>query len=166
MFFSRYASKVTILVRRTLSETMSQYLIDQIATTPNIEVRLHTEVVEAKGANRLDAIAIRNSETGETETLPAAAMFMFIGAVPHSEPVAGVVERNEAGFIFTGDDVNRNGRRPKRWSPQRDPFLLETSVPGIFAAGDVRHGAVRRVASAVGEGSIGISFVHQYLKEV
>ena len=145
---------------------MSQYLIDQIEATENIEVLLRTEVVEAIGKDRLEAITIVNKDTGETETVPAAAMFLFIGAVPHSDLVAGVVERNQAGFILTGPDLIQNGRRPKNWKLKRDPYLLETSVPGIFAAGDVRQGAVRRVASAVGQGAIAISLVHQYLKTV
>ncbi|MFQ5794933.1 MAG: FAD-dependent oxidoreductase [Candidatus Bipolaricaulia bacterium] len=167
MFFSRYASQVTMLVRgSSLAKSMSQYLIDQINATENIEVLVNTEVVEVKGKDRLEAITITNNETGETQTMPAAAMFIFIGAVPHTDLVAGVVERNQAGFIFTGPDLIHDGRRPKNWKLKRDPFLLETSVPGIFAAGDVREGAIRRVASAVGEGAIAVSFVHQYLRTV
>ena len=167
MFFSRYASKVTMLVRgSSLEKSMSQYLIDQIEATDNIEVLLRTEVVEAIGKDRLEAITITNKDTGRTETVPAAAMFLFIGAVPHSDLVAGVVERNPAGFILTGPDLVQNGHRPRSWKLQRDPYLLETSVPGIFAAGDVRQGAVRRVASAVGQGAIAISLIHQHLKTV
>jgi thioredoxin reductase (NADPH) len=167
MFFSRYASKVTMLVRAgALKRGMSQYLVDQIRATENIEVLLHTEVVEALGKNRLEAITVANNESGGTQTLPAAAMFLFIGAVPHSDLVAGVVERNSAGFIPTGPDLIRSRRRPKNWKLKRDPYILETSVPGIFAAGDVRQGAIRRVASAVGQGAIAISLVHQYLKTV
>jgi thioredoxin reductase (NADPH) len=167
MFFSRYASQVTILARGSaLEKGMSQYLVDQIYATENIQVLTRTEVVEAIGTDRLEAIIIVNKDTGETQTLPAAAMFLFIGAVPHSDLVAGVVERNSAGFILTGQDLNHDGRRPKDWKLKRDPYLLETSVPGIFAAGDVRQGAVRRVASAVGQGAIAISLVHQYLKTV
>jgi thioredoxin reductase (NADPH) len=167
MFFSRYASKVSLLVRSsTLEKGMSQYLVDQIYGTENIEVLTRTEVVEAVGTDRLEALKIMNKDTGESQTLPAAAVFLFIGAVPHSELVAGLVERNKAGFILTGQDLIRNGRRPQNWKLKRDPFTLETSVPGIFAAGDVRQGAVRRVASAVGQGAIAISLVHQYLKTV
>ena len=167
MFFSRYASKVTMLVRGTsLEKSMSQYLIDQIEATDNIEVRLRREIVEASGQDRLEAITITDRDTGQTETTPAAAMFIFIGAVPHSELVAGVVERNPAGFILTGPDLVQNGHRPSNWKLKRDPYLLETSVPGIFAAGDIRQGAVRRVASAVGQGAIAISLLHEYLKTV
>jgi thioredoxin reductase (NADPH) len=167
MFFSRYASKVTMLVRgSSLEKGMSHYLVDQINGTKNIEVLVRTEVVEMTGQNRLEAITITNKETGESQTVPAAAMFIFVGAVPHTDLVAGVVERNRAGFILTGQDLIRDGCRPKNWKLKRDPFLLETSVPGIFAVGDVRQGAVRRVASAVGQGAMAISLVHQYLKTV
>jgi thioredoxin reductase (NADPH) len=167
MFFSRYASKVTMLVRgSSLGKSMSQYLIDQIEATENIEVMLRTEVIEAKGKERLEAITIMNKDTDQTATVPAAAMFLFIGAVPHSDLVAGVVERNRAGFVVTGSDLTPNGHRPKNWTLKRDPYLLETSVPGIFAAGDIRQGAVRRVASAVGQGAVAISLIHQHLKTV
>jgi thioredoxin reductase (NADPH) len=167
MFFSRYASKVTMLVRSSaLEKGMSQYLVDQIYSTEKIEVLTRTQVVEARGKDRLESITIVNKDTGETQTLPAAAVFLFIGAVPHSDLVAGVVERNHAGFILTGQDLIHEGSRPKNWKLKRDPFPLETSVPGIFAAGDVRQGAVRRVASAVGQGAITINLVHQYLKTV
>ncbi|MCH8013102.1 MAG: FAD-dependent oxidoreductase [Candidatus Marinimicrobia bacterium] len=167
MFFSRYASKVTMLVRGSaLKKGMSQYLVDQINDTENIEVRLQTSVAKVIGTNRLEALVIKNNDSGKTETIPAAAIIIFIGAKPHTDLVANVMERNQAGFILTGPDLIRNGRRPKNWRLKRDPFLLETSVPGIFAVGDVRQGAVRRVASAVGQGSTAVSFVHQYLKTV
>jgi thioredoxin reductase (NADPH) len=167
MFFSRYASKVTMLIRGSSIEAgMSQYLVDQIQGTSNIEVLLNAEVAAVSGHDRLESVTVVNNKSGESQTIPAAAMFIFIGAMPHSEIVAGIVERNEAGFILTGQQLARDGQRPKGWMPKRDPFMLETSVPGIFAAGDIRHGAVRRVASAVGEGAIAVSFVHQYLKTV
>ena len=166
-FLSQHASKVTMLVRgESLEVEMSQYLVDQIHATDNIEVLLRTEVVEVKGESHLEAITVRNNETGEVLTLPASAMFIFVGAMPHTDMVAGVVQRDPAGFIETGGDLFRDGKRPKEWRLQRDPFLLETSVPGIFAAGDVRYGTARRVASAVGHGAAAISFVHQYLKTV
>jgi thioredoxin reductase (NADPH) len=167
MFFSRYAKKVTMLVRgSSLEKGMSQYLVDQINATENIEVRLNTVVAGVEGEKQLEAVTVVNNPTGETETLPAKAMFLFIGAVPHSDVVAGVVERNSAGFILTGPDLLRNGKRPRGWTLKRDPYPLETSVPGIFAVGDVRQGAVRRVASAVGQGAIAVGLVHQYLKTV
>ena len=122
--------------------------------------------MEVKGESRLEAITMRDNATGEVLTTPASAMFIFVGAMPHTDLVAGLVQRDPAGFVITGDDLIQNGKRPKGWRLQRDPFLLETSVPGIFAAGDVRYGASRRVASAVGLGAVAISFVHQYLKTV
>ena len=145
---------------------MSQYLVDQINANQKIDVMTHTEVLEAGGNGRLEEIKIIDKDSGKTETLPAAALFIFIGAVPHSEMVDGIVETNNAGFIRTGGDLIHAGERPKNWKLKRDPYPLETSVPGIFAAGDIRQGAVRRVASAVGQGAIAISLVHQYLKSV
>ena len=167
MFFSRYASKVTMLVRgSSLQKDMSQYLIDQINCTENIDVRVRTSIFEAIGTDRLEALVIKDNDTGDIETVPAAALFVFIGAKPYSEFVADVVERNEAGFILTGSDLIRDGRRPRNWRLNRDPFMLETNVPGIFAVGDIRQDTIRRVASAVGQGSTAVSFVHQYLKTV
>jgi thioredoxin reductase (NADPH) len=167
VFLSRYASQVTVVIRGDSLETsMSQYLIDQIDGTENISVLVNTDVTGAAGTDRLEAITIQNSKTGATETVPADAIFIFIGAVPHSDIVAGIVEQDEAGFILTGPDLIRDGRRPKNWKLRRDPFLMETSVPGVFAAGDVRHGVVRRVASAVGQGAVAVSFVHEYLETV
>lgn len=167
MFLSRFASEVTILIRgEGLEKSMSQYLIDQIAATDNISVETHTQVTAVAGTDRLESLTKHNSTSDETTTVPADAIFIFIGALPHSEIVAGIVEQNEAGFILTGPDLIRDGRRPKNWKLRRDPFLLESSVPGIFAAGDVRQGVVRRVASAVGEGAVSINFVHKYLETV
>jgi len=167
VFLSQYANRVTILIRGdSLEKNMSQYLVDQINQTQNIEVLLQTEVAALLGTDRLEAITIQNRKTGKTEKLPADAMFIFIGASPHTEIVTDVVERDEAGFIFTGPDLIHDGRRPKNWKLKRDPFLVETGVPGVFAAGDVRHGVVRRVASAVGQGAVAISFVHKYLETV
>ncbi len=167
MFFSRYAGQVTLLVRgEGLTKGMSSYLIDQIAETPNIAVRPFTEVAEAHGERNLEGVTVRNTRTGETETLSASALFIFIGAQPGTGWLDGVVERDERGFILTGLDLMRDGKRPKGWTADRDPFLLEASVPGIFVAGDVRHGSVKRVASGVGEGSIAVSFIHQYLSNL
>jgi thioredoxin reductase (NADPH) len=150
MFFSRYANKVTMLVRNgSLEVSMSQYLVDQIHATPNIEVLYHTEVVGAIGEDRLEAIKICNRETNEVKTQQAAAMFIFIGAVPRTELLAGVVQLDRAGFVLTGPALIVNGRRPKGWTLKRDPYLLETSVPGILPSDIAQLG--RRVASAVGE---------------
>jgi len=167
MFFSRYASQVTMLVRGdSLTKSMSAYLIDQIDGTENIDVKTNTAVTEVFGDDKLDAIKIKDSQTGEETKVPAAALFIFIGARSHADIVKDVVKCNEAGFIYTGSNLLLDGKRPNGWRENRDPFLMESSVPGIFAAGDVRDGAVRRVASAVGEGAIAVSLVHQYLKTV
>ena len=167
MYFARYSSQVTMIVRSgSLANSMSQYLIDQIDAQENIEVLTNTEVVEVKGNNRLEEIIYVNNLSGEQTTVPAAALYIFIGAVPYTEMVGDVIETNRAGFIPTGPDLMQNGKPPKGWQLKRDPLMLETNVPGIFAAGDVRQGAVRRVASAVGYGAIVVSQVHQYLKTV
>jgi thioredoxin reductase (NADPH) len=167
MFFARYARQVTMLVRtHSLEAGMSQYLVDQIQATENIEVSLRTVVQAVHGDSKLEAITITNLDTGEEKRVRAAALFIFIGAAPHTEMVANVVERDQAGFILTGNDLRHDGRLPKEWPLKRDPLMMETSVPGIFAAGDVRHGSIKRVASAVGEGAISVAMVHQYLKTV
>jgi thioredoxin reductase (NADPH) len=167
MFFARYASQVSMLVRGSaLEKGMSQYLVDQIYGTKNIDVQTRTIVAEVHGTDRLEAVTTENTETGEKRTFESPAMFVFIGAMPHTEMVAGIVERNHAGFILTGQEVIHDGRRPVGWKLKRDPYLLETSVPGIFAAGDVRQAAIRRVASAVGQGANAVNFVHQYLRTV
>ena len=167
MFFSRYASQVTMLVRGdSLTRSMSAYLIDQIDSTANIDVLTNAVVVEALGTDKLEAIKIEDSTTGAVTEVPAAALFIFIGARSHSDIISDVVKCDQAGFILTGSDLIRNGERPPGWKEKRDPALMETSIPGIFAAGDVREGATRRVASAVGEGAIAVSLVHQYLKTV
>jgi thioredoxin reductase (NADPH) len=169
MFFSRFASQVTMLVRgEGLQASMSQYLIDQIEGTANIEVRTRTQITEAHGKDRLEALTLSTSggDTEVTKTVPAGALFLFIGAVPHSGMVAGLVARNSAGFIPTGQELVADGKKPDGWRLKRDPLPLETSVPGIFAAGDIRQSAVRRVASAVGEGANAVSQVHQYLRTV
>ncbi len=167
MYFSKYASQVTILVRgESLTKSMSQYLIDQINETPNIKVIVHSSVTEAKGETSLEAISIANSQTGETQVVPATSLFIFIGAVPRTDWLDGVIERDNRGFILTGQDLKHNGTRPKGWTLERDPFLLETNIPGVFAVGDVRHNSIKRVASGVGEGSICVQFVHQYLSKV
>jgi thioredoxin reductase (NADPH) len=167
MYFSRTASRVTILVRSSsIAFGMSQYLVDQIAGMENIDVLTNVEVVEVRGEDRLEEICFLDSLTGSTQTLPAAALFIFIGAEPHTEMVGDLVERDNAGFILTGPELMHDGHRPRGWSLKRDPYFLETSCPGVFAAGDVRHGSIKRVASAVGEGAVAIALVHQYLKTV
>jgi len=167
MNFARYAERVVILVRGdSLSSTMSQYLIDQIKETPNIQLWTHAGVAEVHGETHLEEISVLCSDTNTTERVPASAMFIFIGALPRTDWLAGTIERDERGFILTGPDLMHGGERPKGWVPDRDPFLLETNVPGIFAVGDVRHGSVKRVASGVGEGSVAVQFIHQYLSKV
>ena len=167
MNFAKYAERVVIVVRgASLSSTMSQYLIDQIKEKPNIQIWPHASVSEAHGDTHLEDISFLCSDTNKTERVPATAMFIFIGALPQTDWLTGIVERDERGFILTGPDLVRDGQRPKGWALDRDPFLLETNVPGIFAVGDVRHGSVKRVASGVGEGSVAVQFIHQYLSKV
>ena len=167
MNFAGYARRVIMLVRgESLSTSMSKYLIDECARKPNIEVQYGVQLVEAHGADRLEAISVRCDRTGEVDKTPAFSVFVFIGAEPGTDWLEGVVARDGRGFILTGPDLFLNGQRPKGWLLDRDPTLLETSLPGVFAVGDVRHGSVKRVASGVGEGSIAIQFVHQYLAKV
>ncbi len=167
MFFSKFASRVIMLVRGpSLAATMSQYLIDQIAQTENIHVETGTQITEVHGGDHLEEITIACKTSGDTRRVPASALFIFIGAEPRTAWLDGAVERDERGFILTGQDLLHDGKRPKSWPLDRDPGLLETNVPGVFAVGDVRHGSVKRVASGVGEGSIAIQFVHQYLSKI
>jgi thioredoxin reductase (NADPH) len=167
MFFSRYARRVVMMVRgESLASSMSQYLIDQIQETSNIHVEYRSRVTELHGETRLESISIKCDQTGDVSQAPAAALFIFIGAEPRTAWLDGTVERDARGFILTGPDLMRDGRRPKGWTLDRSPGLLETNVPGIFAVGDVRYGSIKRVASGVGEGSIAIQFVHQYLSKV
>jgi thioredoxin reductase (NADPH) len=167
MNFAKYAQRVVILVRGdSLAATMSQYLIDQIKETPNIQIWAHASLVEAHGATHLEEISVMCSDTNKIERVPASSMFIFIGALPRTDWLGGLVERDDRGFILTGPDLIRDGQHPKGWTLERDPFLLETNVPGIFAVGDVRYGSVKRVASGVGEGSVAVQFIHQYLSKV
>lgn len=167
MNFAKYAERVVILVRgEGLAATMSQYLIDQVQQTPNIQIWTHASVAEVHGDKKIEEISVLCSDTNKVERVPASSMFIFIGAMPRTEWLAGLVERDDRGFILTGPDLIRDGEHPKGWSLDRDPFLLETNVPGIFAVGDVRHGSVKRVASGVGEGSVAVQFIHQYLSKV
>ena len=167
MMLSRYAGAVTLVVRgESLEAKMSQYLIDQIADTPNIQVRLGAEVASVAGDTHLEKVTLRDRGTGSEHTYDASGLFIFIGAMPHSALVDGIVLRDSRGFVLTGPDLKSDGLWPKSWPLQRDPFLLETSVPGIFAAGDVRANVIRRVASAVGQGAVAVSLIHKYLESV
>ena len=167
MYFSRYAAHVTMLVRgKGLASTMSKYLIDQIEKTPNITVRPCSQVVGVHGDRRLESLDIADANRDKIETVPATSLFIFIGAEPCTEWLNGVVMRDDHGFILSGPDLLKEGKRPADWKLNRDPTLLETSVPGVFVAGDVRVGSVKRCAAGVGAGSIAVQFVHQYLAEV
>jgi len=167
MYFANYARRVVMLVRgSSLASGMSQYLVEQIRQTPNIHVELNSQVTEAFGTERLEAISIYCSTSGETQKVAAVSLFIFIGAAPQTEWLHGAVERDERGFILTGADLIRAGKPPRTWSIEREPWLLEASVPGIFVAGDVRFRSIKRVASGVGEGANAVQFVHQYLGSV
>lgn len=167
MLFSRHASTVHLIVRAaTLQQGMSQYLIDQIRQTSNIEVRLRTEVGEAHGAESLEAVTLVDKDRDERERVAVSAMAIFIGAKPRTDFLEGVVKRSGAGFIFTGFDLMSGGKPPAGWPLKRDPLHLETSVPGIFAAGDVRFGSQARVGAAVGSGGVAVGLIREYLKTV
>jgi thioredoxin reductase (NADPH) len=167
MFFSRYARTVTMLLRGpSLNTGMSQYLVDRINETGNVIVLPNTVVTAVSGRGRLDAITVRDTNNGESRVLTVAAMFIFIGTAPRTAMVASLVARDAQGFILTGRDVLVKGEPPRTWNVARDPFLFETSVPGIFSAGDSRHGSGKRVAAAVGEGSATVSVIHEYLRTV
>jgi thioredoxin reductase (NADPH) len=162
LHFAKYAAKVTMLVRgEGLSATMSKYLIDEISRTSNIVIEARTQVLEAIGNGRLEALRLRGP-AGDRQ-VPATSLFVFIGAVPVTAWLPPCILRDEKGFVLAGADLRKEGKLPDVWRETREPLLLETSVPGVFVAGDVRHGSVKRVASAVGEGSIAVQFVHQYL---
>lgn len=167
LYFAQFARRVVLLVRGgSLEKGMSQYLVEQVRSTPNISVELYTRVVEALGDSHLEGLRLATGSPATERTVPTSSLFIMIGATPQTEWLDGQVLCDERGYILTGPDVMRDGQRPRGWKPERDPFLLETNIPGIFAAGDVRHASIKRVASGVGEGSIAISFIHQYLGEV
>ena len=167
LFFSRTAASVTIVLRRdSLGRSMSQYLVDRIDAAENIRVMPNVQVAEVVGENCLDRVTLRDVRDGAESRLDVSAMFVFIGAAPHTDLVADLVERDDKGFVLTGPHLIRDGKRPKGWKLDRDPMLFETSVPGIFAAGDVRSGSSKRVAAAVGEGSGTVSNVHAYRETV
>ena len=164
MYFSKFASKVTMLVRgNSLSDSMSQYLENQIAATKNIEVKLNSSVIAVEGGDRCEIISIRNNKTQATENVSANALLIYAGAVPRTDWLAGVVERDAQGYLISGQHLVLEGKRPTGWTADRDPFYLETSVPGIFVAGDVRHRSAKGVTSGVGEGAMAVKLVHQYL---
>jgi thioredoxin reductase (NADPH) len=165
LFFSRYARSVTLAVRGdSLERSMSFYLIQQLAAIDNIRIRTTTEVIEAHGDDHLEALTLRDNKALTVETVPAAHLFIFIGAQPHTHWLAGTVALDSHGFVRTGPDLLVDGQRPAGWDRDRDPYYLESSVPGIFAAGDVRANSVKRVASAVGEGAMAVALVHRYLE--
>lgn len=167
MYLSRFAANVYIVIRRPdLSATMSQYLIDQIAATPNIHIVPESEIAAVSGAEHLEQLTLAHCRSGETRPVPADALFVFIGTKPHTEWMNIDLIRNDKGFLETGRDLLRYDSFRKSWKLEREPYLLETCVPGVFAAGDVRATAMNRVASAVGEGAMTISFVHKYLAEM
>lgn len=164
MYFSKFARKVTMLVRgNALSDSMSQYLENQIGATKNIEVKLNTSVVGVEGGAHCESITLKNNKTQATETVTANALLIYAGAVPRTDWLAGVVERDAQGYLISGQHLMMEGKRPTGWTADRDPFYLETSVPGIFVAGDVRHRSAKGVTSGVGEGAMAVKLVHQYL---
>jgi thioredoxin reductase (NADPH) len=165
VYLSRFARSVCLLVRgENITSTMSQYLIEQMDALPNVRIRLSTRISEVRGENHLDGLTITGPEG--SEDLDLAAVFMFIGQTPRTDWLEGTVLRDESGFVLTGSSLMTEGRPPPGWGLAREPFLLEASVPGVFCAGDVRGGSIKRIASAVGEGSMSVQFVHRYLAEL
>jgi thioredoxin reductase (NADPH) len=167
VYLARYAKSVTILVRgAALERSMSFYLIQQLQEIGNIAVRTCTEVIGAEGSDHLERLTLRNTSTGATETVSAQWLFLFIGAAPLTEWLDGVVDRDERGFVIAGPDLSAEGDRPRGWELDRAPYHLETSVPGVFVAGDARAESAKRVASAVGEGAMAVMLVHRYLEKL
>ncbi|MGA8012201.1 MAG: FAD-dependent oxidoreductase [Candidatus Acidiferrales bacterium] len=165
MHFAPNASKVTMVIRgNCLKKTLSEYLVDRIHSTPNVEVVVCTEVAALDGDDALNAVTLRSLTTGTERRIETRWLFLCLGGVPHTQWAADVgIVRDEEGYLVTGPDLLKNGERPKSWEHDRDPYYMETSIPGMFAAGDVRHGSVKRCASAVGEGAMAVAFVHRYL---
>jgi thioredoxin reductase (NADPH) len=164
VYLAKYADRVTLLVRgSSLATSMSDYLVKQITATSKIEVSLNTQIVSGSGTRRLEHLVLQTSPSQETRTVPAAALFVFIGVQPHTSWLPPTILRDKQGFILTGTDLTKDGRLPETWQLARAPLMLETSVPGVFAVGDVRYRSVKRVASAVGAGSIAIQYIHEYL---
>ena len=165
--FAHYAEKVVMLLRgESLSATMSRYLIDQIEKTPNIQLWAHASVVEVHGESHLEEVSVLCSDSGKVERVPATSLFIYIGAMPRTDWLEGTVVRDDRGFVVAGPDLVRDGKMPASWNVSRPPFLLESSLPGVFVVGDVRHGSIKRVASAVGEGAIAVQFIHRYMAKV
>jgi len=166
VFFARHAKRVVLLIRgESLQTSMSHYLIQQLEAIENVQVRNHTEVAEAHGDKHLERLTLRDNRDGSEETVDASYLFVFIGAAPRTEWLDGVLVRDERGFVRTGPDLIGEDRRPPGWALERDPYFMESSVPGVFVAGDVRAESVKRVASAVGEGAMAVTLVHRYLGE-
>jgi thioredoxin reductase (NADPH) len=163
LYLTRFARKVTVLIRGA-APTASKYLVDAMEENEKLEMLCNTDLVELKGGTSLEQIVVRNTVTNELQTFNASALFVFIGVRPQSDLVADLVKRDEKGYIFTGLDLIVDKKPPQGWTLERAPFLLETSVPGIFAAGDVRFGTNHRVASAAGEGAIAFALMKEYLK--
>jgi thioredoxin reductase (NADPH) len=167
VYFAQFARSVTMMVRGdSLEKGMSQYLIDQIREVPNIRVETQSEVVEVHGDGHLESITVANHATESIRTEPTSALFIFIGAMPCTAWLRGLLPMDERGYLLTGAMLPKDGDRPKGWKEERDPFIFESVIPGVFAAGDTRHSSIKRVASAVGEGSITVQMVHQYLSKV
>ncbi len=165
VYLAGFASKVTMVVRdNCLRDTVSDYLVKKVNSTPNLQVLLRTEVIALDGKDVLESITLRNNATGKEWTVPAGRLFLCLGGVPntHWAEEVGVV-RDRDGYLVTGPDLLQNGRPPANWTLDRNPFYLETNIPGVFAAGDVRHNSVKRCASAVGEGAMAVTFVHRYV---
>lgn len=165
MHFSRYAAKVTMVVRdNSLKKTVSQYLVDRIHSSPSVNVLLRTEVVAIQGDTILRSITLKDKQSGKEWTVETNWLFLCLGGVPHTQWAQEVgIMRDEAGYLVTGPDLVKNGQRPANWTLDRAPYYMETNIPGVFAAGDVRHGSVKRCASAVGEGAMAVTFVHRYV---
>ncbi len=167
LFFSRYAKSVTIIIRAdSLGKAMSSYLVERINATQNITVLTDTEVDSVSGSNKLEKIFLRCKNEDKIKEMDTSAIFIFIGAAPRTEICKGIIETDEKGFILTGPDLLNKKNVTNEWTLERDPFLLETNIPGVFAAGDIRSGSGKRVAAAVGEGSAAIGMVHKYLETV
>jgi thioredoxin reductase (NADPH) len=166
VFFSRHARSVTLVVRgASLEQSMSHYLIEQLRAIDNVSVRVDTTVIEAHGDDHLEQVSLCDGETGKVETVPCSHLFVFIGAAPYTDWLGDAIARDPHGFVQTGPDLLAEGRRPAGWPLDRDPLYLESSIPGVFVAGDVRSQSVKRVASAVGEGAMAVTLVHRYLEE-